>query len=184
MMQAKKLVNILQRYNPDWTRQALLDVIDYVQRIMVNHPTTFSRAVSTDGEDPEFELSDLVGNTLTIDDAFRIEKVYKDGQCPLDVLIQYNVVTFPTPLPSFPVRVQYYIGSSELTSELIELNVPDTFIDLLEAGCIARIEQMENGTPDSFRVWKQRELRRYWAEANRNFRYKKSPTYSRKLYGE
>ena len=145
-MQVKKLVNILQRYNPDWTRQALIDVIEYVQRIMVNHPTTFSRAVDSDGKDPEYEVTDLVGNTLTISDAFKIEKVYKEGGAPLDALIQYNVVTFPTPLPSFPVRVQYYKSALEDLVESDTLDVPDTFIDLLEAGCIARIEQMENGT--------------------------------------
>lgn len=182
-MKAKELVDILQQYNPDWTRQALLDVIGYVQRIMVNHPTVFSRAVDSEGEDPEFNEVDLVGNTLTIDDAFQIEKVYRDGECPLNVLIQYNTVSFTTPLPSFPIRVRYYTEATELTSEQILLTVPDTFIDLLESGCIARIEQMENGTVDSFRVWKKMELRRYWAEANRNFKASKSrPT--TKLYGE
>ena len=183
-MKAKELVNILQRYNPDWTRQALLDIIKYVQRIMVEHPTLYSRAVGADGGDPTYEVTDLVDYTLTIDDAFQIEKVYYDGCAPLDVLIQYNTVTFQT-LPSSPFRVRYYEKAIKLTSENMELEVPETFVDLLELGCIARIEQQENGLADSWRIWKQRELRRYWGMANRNYRYRKGSTYSKdKLYGE
>ena len=184
-MKAKELVDILQRYNPDWTRSALWNIIDYVQRIMVEHPTQFSRVIGTDGGDPEFEETDLVDGVLTIADAFHIEKVYREGECPLDVTIQYNAITFPDTLPSFPIRVQYYKTSTRVLSDNIELDVPRSYQHLLELGCIARIEMQENGSPDAWRVWEQRELRRYWYEANKNRPKSNKKTYSNDYpYGE
>ena len=172
-MKAKELVSIVSKYNPSWTRQGLLDVINYVHRIMVSHPTSLTRAIdSIDNGDPQF-IVDLNTRILTISDAQTIEKVYVDKyseEYPVEAHIQGDTIYFPDSFSSVDVRVKYYKKATEILAEDYDLQVPDEYIHLLEAGVVARIEFMEHGLMDRFDRWRMTDLKRFWAKSNTNFK--------------
>jgi len=184
-MLAKELVTIIQEYNPDWSRQGLLNEIEYIQRMMFDHPTMLSRAYSDeiDGvKDPLFTVD--ANNEVVVDDCFRIEKVYtSDPTCPLKVKLQNNVIRFADSLVATEVRVRYY-KKSILTGEPMELLVPDQYIDILEAGVVERIAYKEHRDREPFKLWKKRELTAFWAAVNSDFRFREdSPVESNNPYG-
>ena len=184
-MKAKELITIIEEYHPDWTRQGILNEIQYIQRMMYDHPTMLSRAYSTEADgtkDPQFTVD--VNNEVIISDAFRIDKVYKsDPTCPLDVKLQGNIVRFVDTLVGSTVRVRYY-KKSVLTGEQNELLVPDQYIDILEAGVTERIAFKEHGDRQNFQLWKKRELTEFWSKVNRDFRFHEDvPQESSNPYG-
>ncbi len=169
-MKAKELVTIIKRYNASWERQAILDVINYVHRMMIEHPTKLTQANGSFSDDPEFTV-DPITKTLVIADASHIQKAYlSDPDIPIETLIQGNTIRFASSFASSIVKVRYYIKATALTSETKELQTPDDQVDVLEDGCIARIEMMEHGDSTKFKMWKQRDLKKYWALANINYR--------------
>jgi hypothetical protein len=186
-MQAKELVTIIEEYNPDWSRQAILNEIEYVQRIMYNHPTMLSRAYSNETEgvtDPLFTVDE--NNEVVVSDAFRVEKAYYDDpNCPIEIKTQNNIVRFKDNLAYIPdpvdpilnppvkevkVRIRYY-KTALLTGELMDLLIPDQYIDMLEAGVTERLAFKEHGDRQGFVAWRRRELPSFWAGANRDFRF-------------
>jgi hypothetical protein len=173
-MLAKELVTIIYEYNPDWSRQALLNEIQYIQRMMYDHPTMLSRAYSDeiDGvKDPSFIVDE--NNKVIVDDCFRIEKAYiSDPTCTLKVKIQNNVIRFEDSLVATTVRVRYYKKSPTYLVEGMTLLVPDQQIDILEAGVVERLAYKEHRDREPFKAWKRRELPKFWASANKDFRFK------------
>jgi hypothetical protein len=186
-MKAKELVTIIGEYNPDWSRQALLNEIEYIQRMMYNHPTMLSRAYSTEAEgvtDPLFIVDE--NNEVIIPDSFRVEKSYKsDPNYPLSVKLQNNVVRFVDnfafipdpvdpinnpPIKEVKVRIRYY-KKALLTSETMDLLIPDQYISTLEAGVTERLAFKEHGSRQDFLSWQKRELPPFWAAVNKDFRF-------------
>jgi hypothetical protein len=191
-MLAKELVTIIEEYNPDWTRQGILNEIEYIQRMMYAHPTMLSRAFSEDATgvtDPQFTVD--VNNQVVLEDAdgkplcFRIEKVYQsDPTCPLDTKNQGNVIRFVDSLVGTNVRVRYYKQSTTDMAEGMALLVPDQFIDILEAGVTERLAFKEHRDRQPFQMWKKRELPAFWASVNKDFRFDEDePSQSTNPYG-
>jgi hypothetical protein len=172
-MKAKLLVTIIEEYNSDWSRQSILNEIEYIQTMMYNHPTMLSRAYSTDVDgvkDPQFTVD--VNNEVIVADASRIELVYEsDPTCPIKAQIQFQTIRFKDSFVGRDVRVRCYKQAPTSIVEGMELLIPDQHIPTLEAGVVERLAYKEHRDRQPFLAWERRELPRYWARANRDFRF-------------
>ena len=180
-MLAKELISIIQEYNPSWSRQAIQNDIEYVQRIMYEHTTMWSRAYTIDGKDPEFTVSD--DNTIIIPDAFRIEAVYRSVYThQMETVFKGNTVYFIGSFAEIGVpeeektkyKVRYYKKAEPLTSEKQELLIPSEYIDVLEKGVVARMAFKQHGSTEEFNIWKLRDLPKFWGHANQDFRFNRA----------
>jgi len=168
-MLAQELVSILEENNRDYSRQTLLQEINYVQRLIFGSTNLYT--IATDpatGLDPKLTPD---AQEYTIEDAMRIDRVYSTAfELPLDVRIVDNTVFFPSELVGQEFYFRYYKKPQELTSELIELLVPDQYIDVLEDGVEERLSSKEHGSKDGWRQWKRYDLPKLRRKLNINYR--------------
>jgi hypothetical protein len=171
-MQAKELVTILEENNPDYGRQTLLNEINYIQRLIFGSANKLNLATDpTTNKDPKITPTDAI---TTIADAQRIDRVYKENfNLPHRVRIQGNVIHFDPNDLGQEYYVRYYERLPELTSELMELSVPEEYIDVLEDGVELRLSSKEHGSKEEFRYWKLRDLPKLQRKLNNDYRWGK-----------
>jgi len=64
---------------------------------------------------------------------------------------------------------KYYLVARDISSSEIELDVPDTYHDLVVDGLIARVRQIQYGENDQYLLWRnERVPKEYWQEMNEN----------------
>jgi hypothetical protein len=61
-----------------------------------------------------------------------------------------------------------YTDVTEISSENIDIDVPEKFHDLVLDGVLARIRQTEYGELDQWQTWRDRVAMEYWDEMNEN----------------
>ena len=171
-MLAKELITILEENNSDYSRQTLLQEIEYVQRIIFRAANMVSLVVDPlTGLDPKITPVDLVH---VIDDAQKIDRVYKSCyDIPFNLTIEGNTIYFQENMVGKEYFVRYYKKPPKLTSESMELMVPDQYIDVLEDGVELRLESKEHGSKDNWRYWKKNDLPRLQRNLNNNYRWGK-----------
>ncbi len=169
-MLAKELVSILEENNPDYSRQALLDEINFIQRLIFGTANQLNLVTDpATGEDMKITPS---ATEHVISDALRIDRVYKGNYYNLtDVRIAGDTIYFDPNHVGQEFYVRYYAKMTELTSELMELRVPDEHIDVLEDGVEARLASKEHGSKEEFRYWKSREVPKLRRRLNNNFKW-------------
>jgi len=172
-MLAKELVTILEENNPDYSRQTLLQEINYIQRMIFGSANQLTLATDpVTSKDPKITPSSA---EHTIEGAQRIDRVYKSNfSLPLQVRIQGDTIYFDPNHVGQEYFVRYYKRPQELTSELMELSVPDEYIDVLEDGVEERLSSKEHGSKEGFRYWKLREMPKLQRKLNNNYRWGKS----------
>lgn len=176
-MEARELVSILERQNPDISRQDLIDEINYVHRIMMSGRGLYTRVLdSTTGDDPKITPTTIAWD-LTTDgtpdtDANWIDRVYvSQYECPLDVLIYRNTITFKDEHVGNTYYVRYYKTADAIENESDVLDVPDEYVDILEDGVNARIERIEHGSSDAWNFWKQTDLKKFKWAINKQYKW-------------
>lgn len=177
-MQAKELVTILEENNPDYSRQALLDEINFVQRIIFGSANMLTLVTDdTTGDDPKITPASA---EHVISDAMRIDRVYKKYyNIPMDVRIQGDTIYFDETHVGQEYYVRYYKKLTELTSEQMELMVPDEHVDVLEQGVELRIASKEHGSYDDWDFWKSRKMPKLKRKLNNNYKWS-NPNESKK----
>lgn len=171
-MLAKELVTILEENNPDYSRQTLLNEINYVQRMIFGAANMYTMVT-----DPTTGLDPKITPTTTeyvISDALRIDRVYKyNFSLPEPVRIVGDTVYFQESRLGQEYSVRYYSKLQELTSETMELSVPDEYIDVLEDGVELRLSSKEHGSKSDFKMWKRDDMARLQRKLNNNYRWGK-----------
>ena len=180
-MLARELVSILEENNPDYSRVALLQEIEYVQREVLSSPNMLTKAVDTStGLDPVITPTT---EEWTIPNASTISRVYEsDYSLPKNVVIQGNTIYFQTGDLNRDYYVRYYKAMPRLTSESMELTIPDDVISYLEDGVEARLSSKEHGSKEEWRYWRKRELPQLRSRLNNSYKWKYPETRTRKYY--
>ena len=169
-MLAKELVTILEENNPDYSRQELLQEINYVQRTIFGAANMYTLVVDdATGQDP---IITPTSTEYIIPDALRIDRVYQTAfavASPAKII--GNTIYFTPQQVGQQFYVRWYRKPTPLTSELIPLLVPDEYIDVLEDGVENRLESKEHGSKDNWRYWKKKELPVLQRHLNNNSRW-------------
>lgn len=169
-MLAKELISILEENNPDYSRQSLLQEINYVQKIVFGAANMYT--VATDpstGRDPKIVPDQT---EYVISDAFRIDRIYKENySIPLNVRIVDDTIYFAPEMVGQEYSVRYHKRINELTSESMELTIPDEYVHYLEDGIEERLSSKEHGSKDGWRYWLKREMPTLRRKLNNNYRW-------------
>lgn len=64
--------------------------------------------------------------------------------------------------------LKYYNEVREISSESVDIDVPEKFHDLVLDGVLARIRQVDYGELGQWQTWRDRVAMEYWDEANEN----------------
>ncbi len=171
-MLAKELVTILEENNPDYSRQTLLNEINYVQRTIFGAANMYTMATdSATGLDPKITPTTT---EYVISDALRIDRVYKyNFSLPEPVRIVGDTVYFQESRLGQDYFIRYYTKLQELTSETMEISVPDEYIDVLEDGVEERLSSKEHGSKEGWRAWKRYDMAKLQRKLNNNYRWGK-----------
>lgn len=174
-MQAKELVSILERQNPDISRQDLLEQVNYVHRMMLSKRMLINRASdSTTGVDPKITPTTVEYDLSTVDsNANWIDRVYKTKyECPLDVNKIYGTtIVFKKSQLGREYFVRYYKKAADILVETDELQVPDEDIDVLEDGVNAYLEKVQHGSREAFAFWKQNDMKKWQWKNDRQYKW-------------
>ena len=169
-MLARELVTILEETNPDYSRQSLLDEINFVQRMILGSANMYS--ISTDsatGKDPKITPD---AEEYVIPDAMRIDRVYKyNFSLPEQVRIVDDTIFFRPEQVGQEYYVRYYKTMPPLTSESQELVIPDQYVDILETGVQERLSYKEHGSQEGWNFWKRRSMPRLQRKLNNNYKW-------------
>ncbi len=169
-MLAKELVSILEETNPDYSRQSLLQEINFIQRLILGTANSLNKAIDpTTGKD--LQITPATAEHV-VTDALRIDRVYSsDYNIPLKVNIQGNTIYFSENNVGQSYYIRYYKKTAELTSEMIELTIPDEHIDDLEEGVLERLASQEHGSREGFRYWKKMIMPRVQRRLNSGYKW-------------
>ncbi len=169
-MLAKELVSILEETNPDYSRQVLLQEINFIQRLILGTANSLNKAIDpTTGVDPQITPATA---EHVVTDALRIDRIYSsDYNVPLKVNIQGDTIYFDENCVGQTYYIRYYKKATELTSEMIELTIPDEYIDDLEEGVLERLAAQEHGSRDGFRYWKKMVMPRVQRKLNNGYKW-------------
>ncbi|MCP5006615.1 MAG: hypothetical protein GY941_22135 [Planctomycetes bacterium] len=123
------------------------------------------------GLDPKITPTTIV---YTILDAYDIDRVFQSWEeCPLDVEIYQNSVTFKESQLNKEYFIRYYSKPTELLSESTELSIPDDDVDTLYMGVNSKIEYEQYGNPSNWMVWKTDLVPKFQMKMNKNFKWER-----------
>lgn len=167
-MLVKELVTILEEVNPDYSRQALLDEIDYVVREVFSSRLNYNRAVdSATGLDPIITPS---SSPHTISNCSGISKVYKNDFDFTEYKIVGNQIYFKPEQLGSDYYVTYF-KRTDILSESQTLPIPDELVSTLEDGVSARIQVKQHGQQQVWREWKKYDLPNLRRKLNNNYKW-------------
>lgn len=171
-MLIRELVSILQEYTPDYSRQSLVDIINYVQREVFASRLDYNRAVDPlTGLDYEIEVVALVH---TIADAQAIGFLYtNDETIWTERRVVGNTIYFQDGDIGSKFYVRYYLKRPTYTVETQTLVIPDELVSMFEDGCVARMQFKQHGLIDPWIMWKKTELSNLRRMLNNNYRWKR-----------
>lgn len=169
-MQVREFVSIIEEYNPDYSREAIREEINYVQREVFASRLNFNKAYDpVTGGDIQITPTQV---EHVIADAQSIDRVYSsDYSYPMNLHIFGNTIIFKESDLNTPYYVSYYKAPTEYTSESQTLFIPDQFISILEDGVNARIQFKQHGQLDVWTNWKKYELPNLRRKLNKNYKW-------------
>ena len=164
-MVVRNVISDIKRLNPDWTRPDLLDILNKCYRILMEHPSRYTLALGDDGLYPEITPTT---NIYTITDAYKIYRVYSDGNTKRDIgRISGSTITFTDSQVGSTFRVIYYKKVDELLTESTEFDFPEEHEDALIDLCNERIAYFEHRDTISWMRMRKEITKNFWYELNK-----------------
>lgn len=171
-MRTSALVGYIQRRAKDWDRQSILDMIGDVQTIIFSEPTSYMRVIDeSTGVDPV--LTTVSGTySYTISGAHVIENISSSpflyeqtygipniAMYPKFRTVRGNEsvdakIIFSEDPGDATYYVKYYRRPNELTSESIQLEIPQEYhITHVAYAVLGMIEMAEHGTSEKYDIF-------------------------------
>lgn len=177
-MNSVELINRLRRQAPRWSRASLLKLIDAEQRYALSTPVSVLRLFDgTTGKDPilttvsgqsVYEISSAEGFDS---DVWKVTRVRTTDGTEIAITDEYgesnSVRSIPAkgsdsakiifnfdPGDSKTYYLECYTYPQELSSENVELTIPDEFVDsYLYEAVIGQIEKSEHGVSNTYNTY-------------------------------